>query len=288
MNVGILGSGTLAAATARRLADVHRVHVVSEDWRDNAVDTRIVPEATAAQVARSSEVLLVCDAAEADLQAFLDDPEALMPGAVVVDLRPGDPEWARAMADALQQRGIALIDAPIHREREDALADASVITCGGPAATIASVRGVLEAIGPKVVHTGEAGSGRAARLVIAVVAAANRLVTYECAAMGVRNGLTVDDMATVLTRCSGYNSATVRVLPAIARGDRSADVPLRSVVDDLTEASRLAMRVGAPLLIGNLARSLMQAESNALGASAGLDETFHLFHAAVGGPSAVR
>lgn len=288
MNVGILGSGTLAASVSRRLADAHRVRVLSEDRRGNDIDTRILPEATAVQVARGSEVILICDGANADLQALLDDPEALLPSTVVVDLRPGDPEWSRAMADALQQRRIVLIDAPIHSEQHEALADASVITCGGPAATVASVRGVLEAIGPTVVHTGEAGSGRAARLVIAVVAAANRLVTYECAAMGVRNGLTVEDMATVLTRCSGYNSGTVRVLPAIARGDRSADVLLRSVVDDLTEASRLAMRVGAPLLIGNLARSLMQAESNALGESAGLDETFRLFHASVGGASALR
>jgi hypothetical protein len=63
-------------------------------------------------------------------------------------------------------------------------------------------------------------------------------------------------------------------------------VSLRSVVEDLTMASQLAMHVGAPMLIGNLVRSLLQAESNGLGASAGLDDTFRLFRDAVGMPAA--
>jgi hypothetical protein len=59
-------------------------------------------------------------------------------------------------------------------------------------------------------------------------------------------------------------------------------VSLRSVVEDLTMASQLAMRVGAPMLIGNLVRSLLQAASNGLAGPAGLDDTFRLFRNAVG------
>ena len=75
------------------------------------------------------------------------------------------------------------------------------------------------------------------------------------------------------------------MLPAIATGGRTADVSLRSIVEDLTMASKLAPHVGAPMLIGTLVRSLLQAESNGLGASARLDDTFRLFRDAVGMPA---
>ncbi len=87
-----------------------------------------------------------------------------------------------------------------------------------------------------------------------------------------RNGLSVASMGTVLTCCSVYSSGTAKVLPATAASERTADVPLASVISQLALASRLAMRVGAPMVIGNVVRSLLQAESNALGATAELDD----------------
>jgi 3-hydroxyisobutyrate dehydrogenase len=109
------------------------------------------------------------------------------------------------------------------------------------------------------------------RLVVAAIAACNRLITYECAAMGVRNGLTIADMATVLNKSSGYNSASARVLPALAANERTADVTLGSWADDLRKASALAMRYGAPMLIATMARSTLDAAANRLGASSIVD-----------------
>jgi len=284
MNVGILGSSALAVAVARRLATGHRVHVLSHERSGELAYGSVTTVAGTAELARTCKVLLVCAAsggASLWQQSGGADSGAELPsGTIVIDMTAGDPEHARGVAASLQQRGVSFIDAPLHCELYGALPDTAAVTCGGPADAIESVRPLLEAICPKVIYFGEAGSGRAAGLVVATVAAANRMVTYETAAMGFRNGLSVEDMGTVLTRCSGNNSGTVRVLPAIATGGQTADVSLRSVVADLTAASQLAARVGAPMLIGNLVRSLLQAESNRLGAAAGLDDSFSFFHEA--------
>lgn len=290
MNVGIFGNDALATAVARRLAAAYRVNVFPEAANLSVEDTRVVVAPSPTHLALSCDVLLICAASAADVRNLLLGPgglsEGLSPGQIVIDQTPGDAIQARALAAELQQREVAFIDAPIHCELLDSLPDTAAITCGGAADAVESVRPLLETICPKVVHVGEAGSGQAARLVTATVAAANRLVTSECAAMGFMNGLSVADMGAVLTRCSGYSSGTARVLPAIAAGSRTADVSLRSVVEDLSMASQLAMKVGAPMLIGNLVRSLLQAESHRLGVAAGLDETFSLFHDAVGSQSA--
>ncbi|HSI47110.1 MAG TPA: NAD(P)-binding domain-containing protein [Ideonella sp.] len=277
MNVGIVGSSPLAAVVAHRLLKAFRVHVLAPEWPAEHLQREIVPVQDLAALSQQCRVLLVC-AASAALHDTAGFGARLPSGTTVVDLSSGDPADAKALAAALQQRGIGFVDAPLHCESHAALPEASAITCGGPAGAVAAVRPLLEAICPKVIDFGDAGNGRAAALVVATVAAANRLVTYETAAMGFCNGLSVEDMGTVLTRCSGNNSGTVRLLPAIAAGRTTADVPLRSVVADLTLASQLAAKVGAPMMIGNLVRSLLQAESNRLGSAAALDDTFSRFH----------
>lgn len=286
MNVGILGHGPLVTAVARRVINAHRVHVFPQALHRELGAADTVLATTAAQLSRSCEVIVICATSTSEVRELVLGStglrDGLSPGKIVIDQTPGDPDEARALAAELHKLGVAFIDAPLHCERLEALPDTSVITCGGPHEAVRSALQVLEAICPKVVHAGESGSGQAARLVVAVVAACNRLMTYECAATGFRNGLTVADMGTVLTRCSGYSSGTSRVLPAMAAGDRTADVSLASVVKDLVLASRLAMRVGAPMIVGNVVRSLLQAESNRLGASAHLDDTYGIFGRAAG------
>ncbi len=175
-----------------------------------------------------------------------------------------------------------MLDAPIHCERIDAMPEASAIMCGGPHDAVQSVRTILEAICPKIVHCGDTGSGQAARLVVAAVAACNRLITYECATVGVKNGLTIEHMAAVLDRSSGSNSATARVLPVLATAQPTTDVPLAAVAEDLTRASRLAMRSGAPMLVANLACAMVETAAAQLGADATLDALARTFEAGAG------
>jgi 3-hydroxyisobutyrate dehydrogenase-like beta-hydroxyacid dehydrogenase len=79
--------------------------------------------------------------------------------------------------------------------------------------------------------------------------------------MGLRNGLTVADMGRVLERCSGSNSGTARVLPAIAENGTTADMRLTEAAADLSLCVQLARRVGAPALIATQAYGQVLAAS---------------------------
>lgn len=262
MNAGYVGDGPLAAAAARRLAQTHEV-------------ARAGAAANLHQLARNCGVIFICAASQSEAREALFSSkglaQGLAPGKIVIDQTPGDPDQTRANAHELRKQGVVLLDAPIHCERIDAMPEATAITCGGPAEVLASVRPLLECISPKVVYCGDTGNGQAARLVICAVAACNRLVTYECAAVGVKNGLAMEHMAEVLNRSSGYNSAAARVLPVLASGGQTTDTTLGAIVEDLRLASRLAMRCGAPLLVANVGRYIFEAAAAELGAAASLD-----------------
>ena len=208
--------------------------------------------------------------------------ERLSRGAVVIDQSHGDPDEARRRAGVLRERGLSLVDAPVHCERFDTYPDAAALLCGGPSDAVDAVRGLLESICPKVVYCGDIGSGKTCHLVVSAVAACNRLVTLECATIGLKNGLSLGDMATVLDASSGYNSAIARVLPALESGGRTADVDLGTSVTELKLAAGLGKRCDAPMLVANLVCSTFEGAANVLGNDATIDAMARVYEAAAG------
>lgn len=245
--VGLIGRNALATAVARQA---------------RAANVELVDTSTA-----GVKLVLVTDPATLDMVAT-----QLPAGATVVDLTPGDPARAQALAKSLAERGIAFVDAPLHCEHLGRFPVEAAFLCGGEPRTLSVVTPVLEKLGAKVVICGDVGAGHVARAIVGAVAVCNRLITLEGAGMGFRNGLTISDMATVLERCSGSNSGTARVLPAIAEGRHTADMRLAEAAADLSLCIQLARRVGAPVLIATQAYNQVLGASRTGGPQATLDD----------------
>jgi len=280
MKVGYVGGERIGAAVMGRLAGAHEVIALtgsdagSSAWTGNRLAVRD------------------CDAIIISLTLHDEVRDALLgsggiakelgKGKVIIDQTPADPDQARILSKELLSQGVVVLDAPIHCENVDAMPEGAAIMCGGPSDAFDAMRPLLESICPKVIYCGESGNGQAARLVVGAVAACNRLITYECASVGVKNGLAIEHMATVLNKSSGYNSASARVLPVLAAGGRTTDTSLEIVADELKLASRMAMRCGAPLLVANVAASMYEGAAKALGEKATLDDMSRIFEVSAG------
>jgi 3-hydroxyisobutyrate dehydrogenase len=245
--VGLVGRNALASAVARQA---------------RAAGIEVVDGATA-----RVGLLLVADPAALE-GAGTDLPT----GATVVDLTPGDPALAQALAKSLAERGISFVDAPLHCEHLGRFPAEAAFLCGGASQDLEAVTPLLEKMGAKVVVCGGVGAGKVARAIVGAVAVCNRLITLEGAGMGFRNGLTVSDMGSVLERCSGSNSGTARVLPAIAESRRTSDMPLADAAAELALCVQLARRVGAPVLLATQAYTQVLGASRTAGPDATLDE----------------
>lgn len=266
--VGIVGTGPLAALLVQRLSKVCKVFAHAAHGATPAGAERMDDAADLA--ARTMLVLLADRSTDPGLTSTLG--AALRRGTTLIDLSPGDPDQARRQAEAFAARGITFVDAPIHCEQLSRFPEDAAVFVGGGAAAVADLRTVLECLGATVVACGDVGSGRTMHTIVAAVAVCNRLVTCECAAMGAQNGLTVADIGSVLNHCSGANSATARVLPAMVAGTRSADAPLADAAADLALCTQLARRLHAPALMAHQAAAQVLAASRTLGADATLDD----------------
>jgi 3-hydroxyisobutyrate dehydrogenase len=208
--------------------------------------------------------------------------EGLAPGKVVIDQTTGDPSITRAVAADLHTIGVSMVDAPVSGGPGGAAAGTIAIMCGGPESTYRTVLPILEAISPNIVYCGAIGNGHTAKIINNAVASCNRLLTYEVAAVGVKYGLKLADMDRVINMSSGCSYATERILPALSEGKATANFQLQLMTKDLRLAARMANDCGAPILLGNVVRSLFEAATIEFGACANLDDVGKLFVAMAG------
>ena len=278
MELGYVGLGAMGGALARRLMLSHKLRVL--DLRPEAVanfvENGAVPAQDGASLARESDIVLLCLPRSADVRDAIFGPgglaEGLAPGKVIVDQTSGNPDETRAMSVELAEQGITLIDAPVSGGPAGADAGTIAIMVGGPQEVFDKVRPYLESISPNIVHCGGTGNGHVVKLVNNTIAACNRLGMLEAVAMGRKYGLTLETMSDVINKSSGRSGATERLLPAMIAGEESSNFAIGLMLKDVSLATQLGLNCGAPMLLHNIVRGLLQQGVYKYGADVNLDE----------------
>jgi 3-hydroxyisobutyrate dehydrogenase len=286
--IGYVGLGAMGGALARRLMLTHELTVfdVQRELTEafSAEGAILAPDLKT--LARECDVIMICVPTSDIVRkvVFSKDglAEGLAPGKIIVDQTTGDPGVTRSIAEELEKLGVAVVDAPVSGGPAGASAGTIAVMCGGKAEPYEMVKPILESISPNVVYCGQTGNGHTAKIINNAVASCNRLLTYEVAALGVKYGLRISDMDTVINKSSGCSYATERILPELSKGGKTANFQLQLMTKDMKLAAKLANDCGAPMLIGNVVRSLFEAGTNELGATANLDEIARRFESTAG------
>lgn len=173
MKIGFIGLGIMGSRMAANLLKKgHQLKVYnrSREKVNGLIAAGAKWSETPSGVAEGAEVLIT----------MLADPEAvagvalgadgflnnLAEGALWIDCSTVHPSFARKMAGAAGQNGIAFIDAPVAGSKPQAEQGALVFFAGGSAADIEKASELFEAMGQKTLHIGAAGQGTAIKMVI--------------------------------------------------------------------------------------------------------------------------
>jgi 3-hydroxyisobutyrate dehydrogenase len=278
MELGYIGLGAMGGALARRLMLSHKLRVL--DLRPDVVadfaKDGAVPAQDGASLARECDVIMLCLPRSADVRTAIFGPggliEGLEPGKIVVDQTSGDPDETRAIAAELAEKGITFIDAPVSGGPDGATAGTIAIMAAGPMDAFETVKPVFESISPNVFHCGDIGNAHVLKLVNNTIAACCRVATLEAVAMGRKYGLSLEKMTEVINKSSGRNGATERMLPKMIEGEPSSKFALALMLKDVSLATQLGINCGAPMLVANVTRGLLQTAHYEAGDGANLDE----------------
>ncbi len=261
--IGFVGLGTMGAAMA---ANVRRAGFEVTAWnrtpgRATALLDLGASEAdTPADVARSSDIVIVCVSDTPDVEAVLFGSDGvadgLASGGLVIDCSTISPGATAAFAARLADAGIAFVDAPVSGGSEGARLGTLTVFVGGDEAAVERAHPVLAAMGRTITRFGPAGSGQAVKAVNQVVIAGIYLGVAEGVVLAMKAGL---DPALVAAALGG-GVAKSWILENRSGRMIANEYPLgfrtSLHLKDLAIALELARSVGATLPVSSLAAQL--------------------------------
>ena len=140
------------------------------------------------------------------------------------------------------------------------------IMFGGPAATLARVRGALEAMGRSIMPTGDVGSAHAMKALNNLVSAGGFLIGVEAMLIGQQFGLDPDVIVDVLNASTGMNNSTQKKFKQFVLSRKfDSGFGLDLMVKDLGIALDIGANTGTPTPFASLCRDLWASAAKVLG-----------------------
>jgi 3-hydroxyisobutyrate dehydrogenase-like beta-hydroxyacid dehydrogenase len=261
MIVGFIGLGTMGAPMAQNLLKGgHRLFV--SDTQPAAV-ARLVAlgAATAAspkELAARCEVVITMLPDAPDVERVALGPDGIVAGlragAVYIAMSPIDPTTTRTVGAAVAAKGAAMIDSPVGKTADAAVAGTLTLMVGGDATVVARCRPVLDCMGTDFFHCGGLGTGQTMKLINNLLATAVSEASIEALVAGTKSGLALDTMMSVLRTTMAWNNALAIALPKRPlAGDFSPGFMMKLAHKDCRLALRMVEDLGITAPVGRAA-----------------------------------
>jgi 2-hydroxy-3-oxopropionate reductase len=178
--------------------------------------------------------------------------EAAKAGQVFVDNSTIKPASARLISEILGQKGVACLDAPVSGGDIGAQQGTLAIMVGGPVEALEKVRPILEAMGKKITHVGEAGAGQIAKAANQIMVAAQMVAMGELLIFARKAG--ADPQKVVAAIQGGAAQCwTLDVKPErLFSGNREPGFKAYMQAKDLAIVSDTARQYGIPLVAASV------------------------------------
>ena len=186
LTVGYIGLGLMGKSMARNILRAGFPLVVHN--RSQAAVAELVSEgarsaASAAEVAGQVDVVFTNLPDTPDVEKVALGPggviEQAHPGLIFVDNSTIKPVAARKIAQLLGEKGVQCLDAPVSGGDIGAREGTLTIMVGGPAEALERVMPVFQAMGKKITHVGDSGSGQIAKAANQIMVAAQMVAMGE-------------------------------------------------------------------------------------------------------------
>ncbi|MCS3433391.1 2-hydroxy-3-oxopropionate reductase [Klebsiella sp. BIGb0407] len=118
--------------------------------------------------------------------------EGARPGSVLIDMSSISPLASREIHDALKEKGIDMLDAPVSGGEPKAIEGTLSVMVGGDKAIFDKHQALLKAMAGSVVHTGDIGAGNVTKLANQIIVAVNIAAMSEALTLATKAGVNPD------------------------------------------------------------------------------------------------
>ena len=268
-NIGFIGLGNMGGPMAANLVKsgerVHGFDVVPASRETSAADgVQIVANAKAC-VENADVVITMLPAGEHMLSVWNDVVPHARQGTLFIDCSTIDVDSARKAHKLAAGSGLGTLDAPVSGGVGGAKAGTLTFMVGGSRHAFERGKPVLERMGKRIVHCGEAGNGQAAKICNNMILAASMIAVCEGFVLGEKLGLSHQALFDVASASSAQCWALTSYCPvpgpvpaSPANRDYQAGFTADMMLKDLKLAQQAAQASGATTPLGAEAAALFQ------------------------------
>jgi len=226
--------------------------------------------ATNAEVARNADIVFLCVTGAPQVEEIVFGADGLMTaardGLIVVDTSTSEPGTTAKTRDALAQKGVAFVDAPLARTPVEAEQGRLNVMVGADEPMFATLKPVLAAFAENIIHAGPPGHGIVLKLINNFIAQAICTASAEAVATAAKSGLSIKKLHEVIS-AGAVNSGLFQMVVGkmLESGDLSGlKFTLANAAKDLRYYTHFTESLTLPSIVGEAVhQSLVTA--NALG-----------------------
>jgi 2-hydroxy-3-oxopropionate reductase len=180
-------------------------------------------------------------------------------GSIVVDMSSITPIVSREISEALAQKGIRMLDAPVSGGEPKAIDGSLSIMVGGAQADFDEVLPIFKAMGSSAVLTGGSGAGSVTKLANQIIVQLNIAAVSEALVMATKAG--VDPELVYKAIRGGLAGSTVLDAKAPLMLDRKFDPGGRisTNLKDIANVLETSHEIGVPLPLTAVVMEILQA-----------------------------
>jgi len=267
--IGFIGLGNMGAPMAANLiksgSQVRGFDLVAASRDASARDGVQIVDSARSALDDAEIVITMLPGGEQVLSVWDDIVPAARQGTLFIDCSTIDVASARKAHGLAAARGIATLDAPVSGGVGGAKAATLTFMVGGSAHAFARGKPVLERMGKRIVHCGDAGNGQAAKICNNMILGASMIAVSEAFVLGEKLGLSHQALFDVASASSGQCWSLTNYCPvpgpvpaSPANNDYKAGFTAALMLKDLKLARAAAETVGAQTALGSHAAEIYQ------------------------------
>ena len=267
--VGFIGLGNMGAPMAANLVKAGE-HVLGFDVvpaaREASARDGVQIVAGARSAVDDAEVVItMLPGGEHVVSVWNDIVPAARQGTLFIDCSTIDVESARKAHALAAASGIATLDAPVSGGVGGAKAATLTFMVGGSEHAFARGKPVLERMGKRIVHCGEAGNGQVAKICNNMILGASMIAVGEAFVLGEKLGLSHQALFDVVSGSSGQCWSLTSYCPvpgpvpaSPANNGYKAGFTAALMLKDLNLAKRAAQSAGVEAVLGGHAGAIYE------------------------------
>lgn len=266
MKIGFIGLGIMGKPMSKNLLKAGYQLVVL-DYNQEATQELVKAGATGADtpksVAEQSDIIITMLPNSPQVKQVVLGENGIIEGAragsIVIDMSSIAPLASREISQALAEKQVAMLDAPVSGGEPKAIDATLSVMVGGDKAVFEKCYELMKTMAGSVVHTGDIGAGNVTKLANQVIVALNIAAMSEALVLATKAGVDPDLVFQAIR--GGLAGSTVLEAKAPMVMDRNFKPGFRIDlhIKDLANALDTSHSVGAQLPLTSLVMEMMQA-----------------------------